>query len=341
MEEWRTILSKPIKLESIKGITKEDIKNIKLAAKTYPMYINSYYFSLIKSKDDPIYKQCIPNIEELNEDLSEDPLAEETHTPTNGIVHKYPDRALFLISNICTMYCRFCTRKRKVGKKENISNEEIKQGLQYLKDHEEIRDVILSGGDPLTHDDNKIEYILKQLREIKHIEIIRLGTRVPCALPQRITENLCNILKKYHPIFINTHFNHPNEITEESSKACTMLANAGIPLGNQTVLLKGINDNIDTIKSLVHKLLKIRVKPYYLYHADKAKGTKHFMTNVKTGMEIIKGLRGWTSGLAVPQYVIDTEGGKIPILPEYLKEYKDGKIILKNYQDKEFTYIDP
>jgi lysine 2,3-aminomutase len=343
--EWKRILEKSaMAMENLPKICSSELSQISKVIETYPMRINPYYLSLIKEKDDAIYKQCIPSIKELQDNLQEDPLAEEKTSPVSCIMHRYPDRVLLTVSSKCAMYCRFCTRKRKVGtEKMIITKKQILAGIDYIASHPEIRDVILSGGDPLVLEDFEIEWILKRIRHIKHVEIIRIGTRVPCSLPQRITPELCSILKKYHPLYINTHFNHPDEITEEAKEACEMLADAGIPLGNQSVLLKDVNDSPEIMKKLMQKLLTIRVKPYYIYQTDMAKGTDHFRTQVKKGLEIIKSIRGWTSGMAVPHYVIDAPegGGKIPLLPEYLKTYKNGKIILNNYKDKEHVYIDP
>lgn len=346
---WKEIMKNSIvSAEQLAAICKcpINIEELNDIAKKYPMRINPYFLSLIKSKDDPIWKQCIPDKNELinSEVMTEDPLCEERDSPVPGLTHRYPDRVLLLVSNQCATYCRFCTRKRKVGDPfKRITKEQIMKGLAYIKDHKEIRDVLLSGGDPLLLSDNYLEWILKEVRAIPHIEIIRIGTRVPCALPQRITPELCKMLKRYHPLYINTHFNHPSEITEEAKGACEMLADTGIPLGNQSVLLKGINDDPAVMKELMHKLLMIRVKPYYIYQADLVKGTEHFRTKIKAGLDVIKALRGHTSGLAVPQYIIDAPGGggKIPLLPEYVVSYADGKIVLRNYADKEYIYTEP
>lgn len=303
--------------------------------------INPYYLSLIRYPGDPIWLQCVPNKKELEDyDAEEDPLLEDAMSPVPNITHRYPDRALFLVTSQCGLYCRFCTRKRKVGNHEKISMRGLESAFKYLEEHTEIRDVILSGGDPLMLTDAMLEKILQRLRQIPHIEIIRLGTKMPCVLPQRITTKLCNMLKKYHPIYCNTHFNHPWEITAESSKACEMLADAGIPIGNQMVVMKGVNDDPEVVKELVQKLLKIRVRPYYMYMADETKGANHFRTSVETGLKIIEALRGYTSGLAVPHFVIDAPGGggKIPILPSYVLYHDEEKIIMRNYQHKLFTY---
>ncbi|HEX2865728.1 MAG TPA: KamA family radical SAM protein [Ignavibacteriales bacterium] len=305
--------------------------------------INPYYMSLIRYPGDPIWKQCVPDRVELEDfDAFEDPLNEDAMSPVPNITHRYPDRVLFLVTSQCGMYCRFCTRKRKVGNSDKISMKGLESAFRYVESHTEIRDVILSGGDPLMLTDLMLEKILARLRQIPHVEIIRIGTKMPCVLPQRITPKLCNIIKKYHPVYINTHFNHPWEITNESSRACQMLADAGCPVGCQTVLMKGVNDDPDTIKELMQKLLKIRVKPYYLYMADETKGANHFRTSIRTGIEIMDKLRGHTSGLAIPYFVIDAPGGggKIPILPEYVLHHDDEKIILRNYKNQIYVYKD-
>jgi lysine 2,3-aminomutase len=307
----------------------------------FQVRINPYYLSLIRYPGDPIWLQCVPNIQELQDlDAEEDPLMEDAMSPVPNITHRYPDRALFLTTSQCGLYCRFCTRKRKVGDSEKISMKGLEAAFNYLEEHTEIRDVILSGGDPLMLTDVMLEKILKRLRQIPHIEIIRLGTKMPCVLPQRITPKLVDMLKKYHPIYINTHFNHPWEITPESSKACQMLADAGCPVGNQMVLMKDVNDDAVIVKELMQKLLKIRVRPYYMYMADETKGANHFRTPIAKGLEIIDKLRGWTSGLAIPHFVIDAPGGggKIPILPNYVLHYDDEKIVLRNYKHKIYTY---
>lgn len=329
-------------------LDKEEIKNV---CSQYPARINPYYFSLIKEKGDPIYKQCIPDQKETgdicgeSDPLNEEPEHQERKNVPPLLTHRYPDRVLFLISNQCAMYCRFCTRKRKVGDSNRQPTwQKIDRALAYIKEHEEIRDVILSGGDPLMLDDIILEKIIKSVYEIiaqRKNSIIRIGTRMPCVLPQRITPELCQMIKKYHPVYINTHFNHPREITEESKRACGLLADAGIPVGCQTVLLKGVNDDPLTMKELMQALVNIRVRPYYIYQADPVRGTNHFRTKVQKGLEIYKNLRGHTSGLCVPTFVIDAPGGggKIPILPnDYLVEMTDKKVILQNYANKKYEY---
>ena len=305
--------------------------------------INPYYLSLIRYPGDPIWLQAVPDEVELYDmDASDDPLNEESMSPVPNITHRYPDRVLFLTTSQCGLYCRFCTRKRKVGDSSKINMKELESAFQYLIDHTEVNDVILSGGDPLMLSDNMLEKILARLREIPHIQIIRLGTKMPCVLPQRITPDLCKMLRKYHPIYVNTHFNHPWEITEESKKACEMLVDAGCPVGCQTVLLKGVNDDPEVMKDLMKKLLAIRVRPYYIYQADLTKGANHFRTPIDVGLEIMDNLRGHISGLAVPQFVIDAPGGggKIPLLPEYVLARDKEKIILRNFKNEVYEYPD-
>ncbi|MCR4327845.1 MAG: KamA family radical SAM protein [Nanoarchaeota archaeon] len=321
----------------------EELNEIEEVTKKYPMRMSEYYFSLIKEKNDPIWNQCVPKIEEIEiESGEEDPLHEENQIPF--LTHRYPDRCLLLISNTCGMYCRFCTRKRKVGEiKKNPTKKAIEKAIEYIKEHKEIRDVILSGGDPLLLSVETLERILIDLRKIDHIEVIRIGTRAPCTMPERVTDKLCETLKKYNRnpmLYINVHFEHPDEITPKSKAACEKLLDAGIPLGNQSVVLKGVNSNSETFKELNRKLLSIGVKPYYLYQPDLVKGTKHFIGPVKEGIKIIKGLRGHTSGMAVPHFVIDAPGGggKIPLLPNYAKIQKSGKVKMKNYEGKSFEY---
>lgn len=303
--------------------------------------INPYYLNLIKYPGDPIWLQCVPDAIEL-EDLNgvEDPLNEDNMSPVPNITHRYPDRCLFLVTSQCGMYCRFCTRKRKVGDSVKISMKQLESAFKYIEDHDEIRDVILSGGDPLMLTDYMIDRILKRLRAIPHIEIIRIGTKMPCVLPQRITPNLVQIIKKYHPIYINTHFNHPWEITEESTKACSMLIDAGCPVNNQAVLMRGVNDDAEIMKELMLNLLKMRVRPYYLFMADETKGAMHFRTTIEEGLEIMDKLRGHISGLAIPYFCIDAPGGggKIPLLPKYVMHQDEEKIILRNYKNEHYVY---
>lgn len=307
----------------------------------YPLLISSYYLRLIQHPGDPFWKQAVPDgAELLDSDEMVDPLAEERLSPIPGITHRYPDRVLFLVCGKCAMYCRFCTRKRKIGQKFGVNAKTIQDGLAYIKEHRKIRDVLVSGGDPLLLEDSALADILDGLRSIPHVEIIRIGTRVPCTLPQRVTRNLAETLKRFHPLYINSHFNHPDEITPESTRACSILSDAGIPLGCQTVLLKGVNDSPWVMKKLMQKLLAIRVRPYYIHHMDLACGTGHFRTSIKTGLLIIKALRGHTSGMCVPHYVIDLPGGggKVPLLPEYVVGIEKQELLLKNYRGKIYRY---
>jgi lysine 2,3-aminomutase len=317
-----------------------DSKEIARVHAEFPLRITPYYLSLIKKKGDAIWKQAVPDLQELEGTGVDDPLSEEHDSPVKCITHRYPDRVLFYASPVCAVYCRFCTRKRKVSDCRSVSNIDIQDGIRYIREHREIRDVVISGGDPFLLSDEKIEYILSSVRKIPHVQIIRFGTRTPVTLPQRITESLCYILKKYHPVFINTHFNHPDEITPESKKACQMLADSGMPLGNQSVLLKGVNDSPAIFAKLLHKLLEMRVRPYYIYQADLVKGTEHFRTPVSTGLKIIESLRGHTSGLAVPHYVIDAPdgGGKIAVIPNPVVKMTEDEILLMNYEKKIFSY---
>ncbi|MGA1872574.1 MAG: KamA family radical SAM protein [Thermoplasmatota archaeon] len=305
----------------------------------YPMKVTRYYLSLIKEKNDPIWKQCVPDMEELRDTLNvEDPLKEEEHTPVPYLVHKYPDRVLLLASSKCAMYCRFCTRKRKVGRIQQIPMEDIMNAISYVEEHTEVRDVIVSGGDPLMRTDRELEMIISKLRSIPHVEVIRLGSRMPCVNPARVTKRLASMIAKYHPVFMNIHFNHPSEITKEVKDACALLSDAGIPLGSQTVLLRGVNDDPAVMKELMRKLLGIRVRPYYIYQCDLVKGVEHFRTEVETGIEIMKHLQGFTSGLGLPHFVIDGPGGKVPISPQYVKEITSDQIIVTNYLDQMYSY---
>jgi lysine 2,3-aminomutase len=344
MELWQQLLKQSVssveQLVDKFGIKREVAEKLD---DFFQARINPYYLSLIRYENDPIWLQCVPDEIELSDiDASDDPLNEESMSPVPNITHRYPDRALFLTTSQCGLYCRFCTRKRKVGDSSKINMRELESAFQYLEQHTEISDVILSGGDPLMLTDAMLEKILARLREIPHIQIIRLGTKMPCVLPQRITPQLCEMIKKYHPIYVNTHFNHPWEITPESKEACEMLVNAGVPVGCQTVLLKGVNDDPEVMKDLMKKLLAIRVRPYYIYQADLTKGANHFRTPIDVGLEIMDNLRGHISGLAVPHFVIDAPGGggKIPLLPEYVLARDKEKIILRNFRNEVFEYPD-
>ena len=344
----------------------EDEKGIRINARVadvirqYPMKVNEYYRSLIETEGDPIWKQSIPDPKELRRyaNLEEDPLSEEKYSPIELIVHRYPDRALLLVSNECAMYCRFCTRKRKIGDPtRNPTLSQIDRAIDYIAkfntenadSHKpKIRDVLISGGDPLTLSNSRLEHILESLREVPGIEILRIGTRIPVTDPMRITEDrkLVEMLRRYRdepPLYVNTHFNHPREITTESRLACRMLADAGIPLGNQTVLMRGVNDEPETMKQLVQGLLTMRVRPYYLYMPDLVEGTGHFQVTIQTGLKVIEHLRGYTTGLAVPLLIIDGPGGKgkTPVMPDYVQRLSASGAMMKNYRGEEFIYPNP
>ncbi|MDD4603401.1 MAG: KamA family radical SAM protein [Bacteroidales bacterium] len=314
-------------------------------SQSLPLRISPYYISLLdrENPEHPLRKSVVPVFDEflVHPGESADPLSEENDSPVPNIVHRYPDRVLFLVTGFCSTYCRYCTRTRMVAKNKcHIGLKAWEPGLQYIEQHHEVRDVLISGGDPLTMPDLHIEYLLSRLRNIPHVEIIRIGTKVPVVLPQRITRPLVNMLKKYHPLYLSIHFTHADEITPEVKEACEKLANAGIPMGSQTVLLKGINDSVPVMKNLMHALLKVRVRPYYLYQCDPVVGSGHFRTTIEKGLEIMRGLRGYTSGYAVPTYVVDAPGGggKIPLLPDYFEGCEDGYVLLKNYEGKDFRY---
>lgn len=342
MEKWQKEMQKSIKKpeELIKKFPQIDFNILNNVVSIFPMRITPYYFNLIQNIEDPIFKQSVPDEKELQDIVGvPDPLSEEEQSPVPSLVHRYPDRALLMVTNICAVYCRFCTRKRLIGKRA-VRREDVKRAIKYISENQQIREVIISGGDPLSLSDEILEEILVSLRKIKHLEVIRIGTRMVCTLPIRITPNLCKMIKKYHPIYINTHFNHPIELTEEAEKAIEALADSGIPLGNQSVLLKGINDDPKVLTELFRKLLKFRVKPYYLYQADLVEGTHHFRTPLGKGMEIMQKLQGNLSGMCIPKFVLDSPGGggKIPLFPKYLQKVLPDGILLKNYQGKTIFY---
>jgi len=335
-------------LEKVLNVTQEERDAFAQSHEMFNMGITPYYASLM-DKDDPncpIRLQSVPKKGELfvsPVDL-EDPLGEEKDMPVPGVTHRYPDRVLFYTTHNCPVYCRHCTRKRKVSDPSSAAQtKQLEEGLAYIEAHKEIRDVVISGGDPLSNSDERLEYILSRLRAMDHIEVFRLGTRNLVTLPQRITDSFVQMLRKYHPVFIHTHFNHPKECTQEAFDACARLADAGCVIHNQMVLLKGVNDDPKIVKELNHKLLMMRVRPYYIFQCDMAQGISHFRTPVEKGIEIIQALRGWTSGMAVPQYVIDGPGGggKIPIFPQYIQGREGKKWILKNYKGDRYEYIEP
>lgn len=351
-EDWRWQVRNRIttleELEQIFDLTEEERKGISETLKIFRMAITPYWISLMDPQDPncPIRKQAIPTIEESmfsKVDLK-DPLAEDIDSPTPGLTHRYPDRVLLLVTDVCGMYCRHCTRRRYVGKVDRaVSKSFIDKAIDYIRQTESVRDVLLSGGDPLLVEDDLLEYVLKNLREIPHVEILRIGSRAPVVLPQRVTPALAKMLEKYHPLWFNIHVNHPKEITPRMKEGLDLLLKAGIPLGNQSVLLRGINDCVHIQEKLVHELVKLRVRPYYLYQCDLSQGIEHFRTSVGTGLKIMEYLRGHTSGFAVPQYTIDAPGGggKIPVLPQYLVTFTDDRVILRNYEGGFFSYPEP
>jgi lysine 2,3-aminomutase len=335
-------------LEKVIKVTDDERRAYDGSVEMFNMSITPYYAALMDPEDPncPIRLQAVPKGGELKinpEDL-EDPLAEERDMPVPGITHRYPDRVLFYTTHNCAMYCRFCTRKRKVSDPGSAAQKkQLDDALDYIRTHPEIRDVVISGGDPLSNSDERLDYILSSLRSMPHIEMFRMGTRNLVTLPQRITDDFIYMLRKHHPVFVNTHFNHPKECTREAYDACRRLADAGVPISNQMVLLKGVNDDPKIVKELNHKLLMMRVRPYYIYQCDLSQGISHFRTPIEKGLEIIENLRGWTSGLAVPHLVIDAPGGggKIPILPQYFLGKEGKKVKLRNFRKQEFIYIEP
>jgi lysine 2,3-aminomutase len=352
--DWRWQLRNRIKdMNGLARILKlSESEQAAIAGHTGPLpsSITPYYASLLDQRDaQHALRRSVVMVSDENKlsaGEADDPLGEDHDSPVPGLVHRYPDRVLFLVTGFCAVYCRYCTRSRMVGNQGGeyrFSLSQWENALDYIRTHTEIRDVLLSGGDPLTLADEKLEWLLSRLRRIPHVEFIRIGSKVPVVLPQRITSGLLNTLRRFHPLWLSIHFTHPDELTPEVAQSCGKLADAGIPLGSQTVLLKGINDNVETMKKLFHGLLKIRVKPYYLYQCDPVAGTSHFRTSVEKGLEIISGLRGFTTGYAVPTFVIDAPGGggKIPLLPDSIVG-RDGDFIqLRNYQGNIYRYPDP
>jgi lysine 2,3-aminomutase len=332
-------------LEERLVLTKEEREGCLFAPNKLSLSITPHFFNLIDPKDPncPVRRQVIPRIEEsfVAPGESEDPVGEEGTMPVPGIVHRYPDRVLFLVTDRCASYCRYCTRSRLVSNAQAYDfHPELEAGLKYIESHPEIRDVLLSGGDPLLLSDKKLDNLLSRLRAIKHVEFIRIGSRIPVFLPQRITPELCEIFKKHGPIWMSIHTNHPKEATAELRAACERLSFAGVPLGNQSVLLKGINDDVEVMKALMHRLLRMRVRPYYIYQMDLITGGAHFKVDVRKGIEIIRALRGHTTGYAVPQYVIDAPGGggKVPINPDYVEKITDSEVVFRNYEGQRFRY---
>ena len=341
MEQWQQILASSItRPEEMSGRFSVDTWTLGEVVIRFPMRITPYYLGLIEEPGDPIWRQCVPDVRELDKDpLPCDPLNEKWFSPVPGLIHRYPDRVIWLVSSTCATVCRFCLRKHQAGRGKSNLNGSDDIVLKYIEKTPVVRDVILSGGDPLLLSDDILENLLTGLRRISHVEIVRIHSRVPVVLPERITPELCGLLKKFHPLFINTHFNHPAEVTPQSSEACFMLADAGIPLGNQTVLLKDVNDDPAVMKTLMQRLLSIRVRPYYIHQADLVQGTRHFHVSVDRGLEILSGLRGHTTGLAVPYYMIDLPGGKgkAPVLPEGVQRQGD-RLLLRNYLGEVVDY---
>jgi lysine 2,3-aminomutase len=354
-EEWndwhwqvRNRITSVSQLKKYIPLTEQEEKDITKVLTRFRMAITPYFLTLMDPINPgcPIRQQAIPSISEMSNGLhdAEDPLHEDVDSPVPGLTHRYPDRVLFLITDMCSMYCRHCTRRRFAGQKDaEMGQERIKKAIEYIRNTPQIRDVLLSGGDALLMSDEKLEAIIKELRTIEHVEVIRIGTRTPVVMPQRITDDLVQMLKKYHPIWVNTHFNHPDEITVESKKAIEKMADAGIPLGNQSVLLRGINDCVPIMRTLCTKLAQMRVRPYYIYQCDLSQGIEHFRTPVSKGIEIIEGLRGHISGFCVPTFVVDAPGGggKIPVMPNYVISMAPGKTVLRNYEGVITTYYEP
>jgi lysine 2,3-aminomutase len=332
-------------LERVMTLTPEEKAGCFFANRKLALAITPYFFNLIDRDDPdcPIRRQVIPRKGEMETAPEEmlDPVGEDQHSPVPGIVHRYPDRVLFLVTDRCAAYCRYCTRSRLVSNAQDYNfHPEYEQGLRYIESHPEIRDVLLSGGDPLLLADRKLDHLLGRLRAIPHVEFIRIGSRIPVFLPQRITREICEILRKHGPVWMSIHINHPKECTRALSEACERLSYAGVPLGNQSVLLKGVNDDLETMKSLVHRLLRMRVRPYYVYQCDLITGSAHLRADLRDGIEIIRGLRGYTTGYAVPQLVIDAPGGggKVPINPDYVESIDDHEIVVRNYEGSLYRY---
>ncbi len=351
-EDWRWQIRNRVRtkeiLQKIIRLTPDEEKGVEGCKDKLTMSIPPYFASLIDSSDTgcPVRLQSVPRGQELKKSSHEmsDPCGEDKNSPVHGLVHRYPDRVLFLVNEMCAMYCRYCTRSRMVGDgNHTIRPSTHEAAFDYIRSNKKIRDVLISGGDPLTLGDGMLEYIIKTVKAIPHVEFVRIGTRIPVTLPQRVTPELVSMLKKYSPLWMSIHFNHPKEITPRVKLACNMLADSGIPMGSQTVLLKGVNDRVHIMRKLVHELLKIRVRPYYIYQCDPILGSSHFRTKVSVGINIIEKLRGHTTGYAVPTFVIDGPGGggKIPITPNYVIANKSGKYTLRNFAGKKFSYYDP
>jgi lysine 2,3-aminomutase len=355
IEEWnnwrwqnRNRVRTMVDLQRMITLSSDETEAIARHTGALPVGITPYYASLLDPLDanQAMRKTVVPVLGEykISRGENEDPLGEDGHSPVPGLVHRYPDRVLLLVTNFCSVYCRYCTRARMVGSagERSVKKADIELALNYIEQTPVIRDVLISGGDPLSLDDDRLDYILGRLRKIKHVEFVRIGSKQPVVQPMRITSSLRKILKRHKPVWMSLHFTHPDELTPEVAEACGRLADTGIPLGSQTVLLKGVNDDLDTMRKLMHGLLKIRVKPYYLYQADPISGSSHFRTPVSTGVELIRGLRGHTSGYAVPTFVVDAPngGGKIPLSPDYIVGHENGDLLLKSYDGVTYRYPD-
>jgi lysine 2,3-aminomutase len=343
--QLRHRLRTPAQFERVLELSPSERHALELAGGLLPAAVTPYYMSLLDPSDprQPLRRTVVPTQQELLRSPGEadDPLGEDAHSPVPGIVHRYPDRVLFLVHDFCPTYCRYCTRSRLVGNGGMTPQQDrLASCLDYIRRTPAVRDVLLSGGEPLTLADEKLDWLLSQLRAIPHVQIVRIGTKAPAVMPQRITPLLARMLRRHHPLLMSLHFVHPDECTPAAARACARLADAGIPLGSQTVLLKGVNDDVATMTALMHRLLAMRVRPYYLYQCDPISGSSHFRTTIRRGLDIIRGLRGWTSGYAVPTYVVDAPGGggKIPLQPDYLAATEDGEVVLRNYEGHLFRY---
>ena len=340
---WRGSLSESI--SSAEALSKHlpvDAAAIERVIRQYPMRINPYFLSVIKAGGAPLWRQAVPDAAELEIDaaLTADPLSETPQSPVPNLIHRYPDRVVFTVSDQCAVYCRHCMRKRRVGRDQRVTGETIARGIEYVRQNPAVSEVIISGGDPLLLSDEWLDDILSRLRQIRHVELLRIHSRAPCTMPELITEDLASLLAARPPLYLNIQFNHPAELTQDAIAACKILSDAGIPLGSQTVLLKGVNDNAEVMMQLMQGLLKNRIRPYYLHHADPVAGTRHFRTTIETGLEIMRALRGRISGMGVPQYMIDLPGGggKIPLLPEYIEKISRNKLLVKNYAGEVYEY---
>ncbi|HMA67807.1 MAG TPA: KamA family radical SAM protein [Desulfosalsimonadaceae bacterium] len=343
VRHWRDTLAASLTTaEELAQSLPIDADAVRAVIRRYPMRINPYFLSVIKAGGAPLWRQAVPDAAELDPDelLAPDPLKEEPQSPVPHLIHRYPDRVVFMISSRCAVYCRHCMRKRRLGSGERVADGDISRGIAYIRENPGIREVILSGGDPLLVSDERLEKICRLLKKIAHVEVLRIHSRAPCTLPSRISSDLALLLASFQPLYLNIQFNHPAELTHEAVAACARLADAGIPLGSQSVLLQGVNDNAQVMASLMRELLKNRIRPYYLHHADPVEGTRHFRTSIDRGLSIMRHLRGRISGMGVPDYMIDLPGGggKIPLLPEYVAGVEKDRLIVRNYKGEKYVY---